>query len=247
MPALPHPVSRAIDAISYGHLEKVYVAFPCAFWEGGTGQESREPGHERRADDGESLNARVDMTPGMSGSAHWNHPTYAGEHNPLCWNQTSISLAGLPVGCGHSTMLFYIHGPCSLHLTSLLSHTPVSSHRSHLTAFFEPYYSRLPNYSASSPSCTPVSFTHTSWSTDEFAGWGSYSNFQIGLGLDDKADRCIETMRDSTGEHMGAERRLWLAGEHTAPFEALGTVTGAYLSGSAVGEKVASLYEMGER
>ena len=34
------------------------------------------------------------------------------------------------------------------------------------------------------------------------------------------------------------ERGLWLAGEHTAPFVALGTLTGAYWSGEAVGMRV---------
>lgn len=30
------------------------------------------------------------------------------------------------------------------------------------------------------------------------------------------------------------DRRLWFAGEHTSPFEELGTVAGAYLSGEGV-------------
>jgi len=31
---------------------------------------------------------------------------------------------------------------------------------------------------------------------------------------------------------------IWLAGEHTAPFMALGTVTGAYLSGEDVAKRI---------
>lgn len=38
------------------------------------------------------------------------------------------------------------------------------------------------------------------------------------------------------------ERGLWLAGEHTAPFVALGTVTGAYWSGESVGRRIAEAY-----
>jgi hypothetical protein len=37
-------------------------------------------------------------------------------------------------------------------------------------------------------------------------------------------------------------RGVWFAGEHTAPFVALGTVTGAYWSGEAVGRRIAETY-----
>lgn len=39
-------------------------------------------------------------------------------------------------------------------------------------------------------------------------------------------------------------RSLWFAGEHTAPFVALGTVTGAYWSGEAVGKRIAEVWGM---
>ena len=38
---------------------------------------------------------------------------------------------------------------------------------------------------------------------------------------------------------------LWFAGEHTAPFVALGTVTGAYWSGEAVAGRIVEAYGMG--
>jgi hypothetical protein len=34
------------------------------------------------------------------------------------------------------------------------------------------------------------------------------------------------------------EKGIWLAGEHTAPFVALGTLTGAYWSGESVGMRI---------
>jgi hypothetical protein len=34
------------------------------------------------------------------------------------------------------------------------------------------------------------------------------------------------------------EKGVWLAGEHTAPFVALGTLTGAYWSGESVGMRI---------
>lgn len=36
---------------------------------------------------------------------------------------------------------------------------------------------------------------------------------------------------------------MWLAGEHTAPFIALGTTTGAYWSGEGVARRIAALYD----
>lgn len=38
------------------------------------------------------------------------------------------------------------------------------------------------------------------------------------------------------------ERGVWLAGEHTAPFVALGTSTGAYWSGESVGMRILRAY-----
>ena len=51
-------------------------------------------------------------------------------------------------------------------------------------------------------------------------------------------DHYIETMR-----YGAPERHIWLAGEHTAPFVALGTVTGAYWSGEAVAKRILHAYE----
>ena len=41
---------------------------------------------------------------------------------------------------------------------------------------------------------------------------------------------------------MGVSRGIWFAGEATAPFAALSTVTGAYWSGEAVGRKILDMY-----
>lgn len=41
------------------------------------------------------------------------------------------------------------------------------------------------------------------------------------------------------------DRGVWLAGEHTAPFVALGTVTGAWWSGEAVGRRIVDAYGFG--
>jgi len=48
-------------------------------------------------------------------------------------------------------------------------------------------------------------------------------------------------MRDAGGLTSNG---LWLAGEHTAPFIALGTTTGAWWSGQAVARRICAKYEL---
>jgi hypothetical protein len=124
-----------------------------------------------------------------------------------------------------------------LHLASLLKPYPSSSHpevQKLLTEFFTPYYSRLPNYAANNPDHQPISLLATAWANDELAGYGSYANFQTGL---ERGDQDVEVMRRGL-----PERGIWLAGEHTAPFVALGTVTGAYWAGEGVAKRIAKAY-----
>lgn len=42
------------------------------------------------------------------------------------------------------------------------------------------------------------------------------------------------------------DRGVWFAGEHTPPFIAIGTSTGAYWSGEAVGRRIAQAYGIGD-
>jgi hypothetical protein len=171
------------------------------------------------------------------GFTHWASPHYASSTNPSRWNQECVNLAALPSHTGHPTLLFYTFGPTSLHLASLLAkyHSPSAPEAQKLlTDFFAPYFSRLPNYSAADPAHQPAAILATVWANDELAGYGSYSNFQTGL---ERGDEDIEVMR-----HGLPERRVWLAGEHTAPFVALGTVTGAYWAGEGVAKRIAKAY-----
>ena len=94
----------------------------------------------------------------------------------------------------------------------------------------------MPNYEESSKDCTPISCLATTWVLDELAGYGSYSTFRTGL---EEGDKDIEIMRAGL-----PGRSLWFAGEHVAPFVALGTVTGAYWSGEAVARRIADAYQM---
>lgn len=218
-PPLPSRIIRSIGNISYGRLEKVYLTFPSAFW----------------LSDVESSVATESLF------SNFLAPTYT-DQNPRHWTIECVSLATLPGRYAHATLLFYIHGPCAEHVTSLINGLdPTSREIQHrLDDFFAPYYTRLPGYDSSSVECKPSSIIATNWQNDEFAGYGSYTTFQTSSTEKNvQLDKDIEALREGC-----PERGLWFAGEHTAPFVALGTTTGAYWSGEAVAERVAAAYGM---
>ncbi|KAH7148491.1 hypothetical protein EDB81DRAFT_464528 [Dactylonectria macrodidyma] len=210
-PALPARMTKAIQAISYGCLEKVYISFPSAFW-------LTPDGDERK----------------VHGFVQWISPNYAPESNPKQWNQEVVDLASLSPETSHPTLLFYTYGEQSQYLTSQVAGLSSKERDDFLMDFFKPYYSRLPHYSENDVNCEPISFMATDWLHDELAGFGSYSNFQVGL---ENGDDDIRTMREGL-----PNQGLWLAGEHTAPFVGLGTATGAYWSGESAGRRIAETY-----
>jgi len=208
-PGLPARLTQAINSIGYGSLEKVYITFPEAFW-------------LTQADDDQKV----------QGFIQWLSPAYAPDTNPERWYQDVVELASLTPDTSHPTLLFYMYGAQSEHVTTRVAELKTKQEKDEfLLAYFRPYYSRLPHYKESEERCQPTSCLSTAWSKDELAGHGSYSNFQVGL---TEGDRDIEIMR-----HGLQECGLWFAGEHTAPFVALGTATGAYWSGEAVAKRLA--------
>ncbi len=152
-----------------------------------------------------------------------------------------VSESAMPGDTAHPTLLFYIYGPCGAYVTSLITDLKPSDpeYRKRLLKFFEPYYSRLPNYNATERNCVPSGVLATDWQHDELAGFGSYTNWQIDTSKRDgteakmSLDKAIETMREGM-----PDRNIWFAGEATAPFLGLGTVTGAYWSGERVSQQV---------
>jgi hypothetical protein len=230
-PPLPSRLSEAINSIGYGTLDKVYITFPSAFWDTPRNgvHDLGSPVHGALDLQSSTPNVTATTVPlhqpiigdsshdGAShlGFIHWLAPSYAADSNPKRWDPQAMNLGALPGSTAHPTLLFYIYGPCSEHMASLVSSAASDSDRdSKLISFFQPYFSRLPGYSASDPACKPRAILATAWASDEYAGYGSYSNFQVGL---DKGDQDIEVMREGV-----PERGIWLAGEHTAPFVALG-------------------------
>jgi hypothetical protein len=225
-PSLPHIFAKAIDNIGYGCLEKVYISFPNAFW---LATEDR-----------------------LAGFTQWLSPKYAPPMHKGRYNQEAVELSTLPSEVSHPTLLFYIFGPQSRDLSSQLSALESSNiaagdlnssiRREFLTKWFMPYISKLPNYSAQNEDCIPTSAYFTNWVADNLAGNGSYSNFQtVGkeqdTQLEQMLDKDIETLREGL-----PGRGVWFAGEHTSPFVALGTVTGAWWSGESVAVRIIEAY-----
>ena len=58
-------------------------------------------------------------------------------------------------------------------------------------------------------------------------------NFQVSEDEGVRLEEDVRVLREGM-----PERGVWLAGEHAAPFVAVGTLTGAYWSGEAVGMRV---------
>jgi len=211
VPPLPPGLSSSIDHIFWGHLEKAWVTFPTAWWDSDSGL--------------------------FPGETLFIRPEYASETNPEGWNQEAMSLSVLPPPFNYPTLRFSMYGEFGKTLTSRI-HTLDPYCREYyniLNTFFKPYYSKLPNYDPGSDHCVPKAFECTTWQHDPWAGYGSYSNFQIGI---EHADKDIEIYRSG----MGLERGIWFAGEAVAPFAVLGTVTGAYWSGEIVATKILALY-----
>lgn len=228
VPPLPSRIESAIEKIGVATLEKVFVTFPKAFW-------SPLGGVDRFTDYGNNdyQEAATDRFPIES---LFLKPTYADSTNPQQWRQEMVSLASLPQPFAHPTVYFYVYGEWGAYITRLVRglDTESAEYYSIMQHHFEPYYSLLPRYDCGSPDCTPVAFLHSDWQNDPLAGHGSYVNFQTGI---KDAAHDVESLRQGL-----PERRIWFAGEHTAPFTGLGTVPGAYWSGERAARQVVEAF-----
>ncbi|KAK4991150.1 hypothetical protein LTR66_006621 [Elasticomyces elasticus] len=205
-----HPrVVSAIDAMSYGRLEKILIEFPTAFWECVT------------AGSGTGPNEPVSFV-------HWLSPSYAAQTNPQRWRLECVSFHAFAEPYRRNILLFYTFGDCSTHITTSVRGLHGEPRDRWLQQFFEPYYTRLPNYDANT--CAPLRFLATEWCNDEFAGNGGYTNFRVGMA---DAAQDVQAIR-----HGMPEQHIYFAGEHTAPFDGLGTVAGAYNSGEKVARRI---------
>ncbi|KAG8158238.1 hypothetical protein KVR01_011999 [Diaporthe batatas] len=211
-PELPPRLCQAINATGYGNLEKIFIRFPKAFWDG-VGQAAGQGSFPI-----ESLFLK---------------PKYAPKTNPHQWRQEIISFSGLPEPHAKPVIMFFTYGEWGRQISNLIKGKDHESPEFYeiLDSHFRPYYSRLPNFCAESPDCKPMKFLATDWQNDEFAGYGSFTNFP--LGQEDGA-KDLEVLR----EGLGTERGVWFAGEHVAPTKGIGTVMGAYQSGEYVAKAI---------
>lgn len=231
-PDLPRNVTRAIANASYSRLEKAFIAFATPFWE---------------QSDTNSAHTPLTTESTFPMFTYFLHPAYASKTQES-WTLEMIALSS-PAIFGtqaQPVLVFHLWGESASHVTSAITRLDPSSDEYYnvISVLFRPFYSRLPNFQATHPDCVPVAVLATNWQNDKFAGYGSYTNFMTdhrGGGPKDNPaiDDDVRIMRRGV-----PERGIWFAGEHTAPFVALGTSTGAYWSGEAVATRICEAHSL---
>ena len=249
-PPLPSRITRAIKNTSYSRLEKIYITFSRAFWEPKSKITSSSLS---AAPDNHMLSpASITTIDGPANSSesfpifgHFLAPMYS----PQNYERHNIELVSLSSPslepCFQPSLLFYTYGSLGTQIIPLISSLTTGSpeYFSALNDFFLPYYSRLPNYDKTSSDCYPTGILASDWQRDEMAGWGYYTNFS----LKDKDDtEEYGSLKEDVFELRNGlpENGIWLAGEHTAPLVALGTVTGAYWSGQWVANRILNYHDL---
>ena len=234
LPKLPASISSAIAGASYSRLEKVYLFFPVAFWERPT---SVIPNIE---------DAKLSEEHKFPIFSHFLRPNYVPEEQ-RSWTLDMVALSSFAAFGAYAqpVLLFYLWGASAAHVTSAVADLAPSGDEYYklIDRLFRPFYSRLPNFGKDQADCTPSAVLASNWQNDELAGKGSYTNFKKAhvtdgeMGGVQAVDDGFRAIRDGV-----PERGLWFAGEHTAPFVALGTSTGAYWSGEAAATQITSYF-----
>ena len=117
----------------------------------------------------------------------WLTPRYARDTNPFGWPIEAYNLAALDPDHAHPTLLLYTFGDLSKHVCAIAHDNPDKEEQyAKLDAYFRPYYSLLPNFDPDSADCRPKGYLASQMRYDEFAGYGSYSNMQVGIEDADK-------------------------------------------------------------
>lgn len=217
---LPPDICTAIENASISSLEKIFVTFPAAFWDGKGDTKGNESGDED-----------------FPGFANFLSTSYGLEsHKSFALEVNSLSSTSTFGRAAQSTLLFTLFGDSGQALTSAINPLTPSdeAYYSLVDDFVKPYYSLLPNYDPENPRCVPSAVLATNWQNDDLAGNGSYTNFKVSeVGKVVNLDAEVRAMREGM-----PERGIWFAGEHVAPFIGLGTSTGAYWSGEAAAMRI---------
>lgn len=143
------------------------------------------------------------------------------------WKLEAISLAAFEAPKSAPILMFYIFGDCSTYVCQHTRDKSEEQKQEWLKDFVMPYVRRIPGFDPAS--CEPTHLINSAWCSDELS-LGSYTTFNTGCG---NGIENIETMRRGM-----PEARIWLAGEHTAPLDGLGSVYGAYASAEAVSRRI---------
>ena len=233
VPELPQNVHRAIKDTSFSRLEKAFLAFPAPFWESSN----------MSAFKGEDTTRATENTFPMF--TRFLRASYVPEEQSS-WTLEMVALSSPTIfgDDARPVLMFCLWGASAAHMTSAIASLNPSSDEYYkvMDILFRPFYSRLPNYKEGHPECVPTEVLATNWQNDEFAGRGSSTNFKTHLsGEQSNEDPAIDD-HFLTLRHGLPERGIWFAGEHTAPFVALGTSTGAYWSGESAATRIIEAY-----
>ena len=246
----------------------MYISFPHAWWDGADPASSRPPpspsssmlsvsasdpdttsSSEEASTAASTVNPAVTtFLPDYSSAADLARPA----------TQEAMSLSRLPAPHAHPTLLFYTSAAVSRKISAglpagrspFLSTNPAADERARgIMEHFGPLLDALPRRrrrrrrpsssgddgpeerEEGAPTPRPSAVLATNWLADELAGRGSYTFFPAGLA---RGDEHVRALRRGAAR----ERRVWVAGEHAAPFVALGTLTGAWWSGETVAERI---------
>jgi hypothetical protein len=213
-PPLPTRIDRAIDNISYGRLEKLYISFPHAFWLDSPSSSHTSSSSSTNSSTTSSLSSPTpnspttdDPTRPLALFTHFHHPSAPSYHplvppsqSPPQWNQNLVSLAHLPPASAHPTLLFYIYGDCASYVVHSVKNLEPHSKEYYeaLWNFAQPFIAKLPGYEEGKGECVPVEkgLLCTQWQADPYAGNGSYACFLTGL---EDGDGDIKAMREGEG------------------------------------------------
>ena len=159
VPPLPQSLSTAISHASISSLEKVYLAFPEAYWDqnlqssdtNGNGNGKAEPQR-------------------FPGFANFLNPDYApAEHESWSLEMNPLSSSDVFGPHAQPALIFSLFGECGTTLTSHIHGLSPGSEEYYkvIIDFLHPYYSRHPHYYPHDTRCQPSAVLATDWQNDE--------------------------------------------------------------------------------
>ncbi|KAL0766506.1 hypothetical protein CaCOL14_010951 [Colletotrichum acutatum] len=116
---LPKCVQMAIENASYSSLEKVYLTFPVAFWDGNAATNSVQQPHSTPYLEESQVNQEADGS--FPSFVHFLNPEYVltdQKHWPI--EMVPLSSPAVFGSYAMPTLLIYTYDPCAEHVLSLI-------------------------------------------------------------------------------------------------------------------------------